>query len=406
MNINSHIHDSIQATPDIERKEHDHHLLVHSTVRRNGRTLIGQEFDFVHWLKRAAKLGADISATDTPPYEVASNLKTGPMYRLTRLGKAVFLQCKSWNEHVVSYYREHRFNPRLSVIVKAVQKWGQDLCDCTQGSDRLDLRFAQARERLDQIVAFARQEYRSKAFKDEIDNYRRNEERNIARCCQYLAAQFERRSQLLILRIDLYFRPQYIDWGRSHEADAHYSRFLRALREDRIVSDVLGYIGKREDGIDRGIHYHVLIVLDGHKHRDAANLTRIVGEDWVARCGKARYPEDGDQGAEVVEDRASYFNCYARADEYRYNGLGLIRPTDTDKLRGLRCAVEYLCKEDTQLKPTPQTTLHEPEGARALSLDSVRNLRKGIMPKGHSGRGAPRRSSLDTSVIEHELLKH
>ncbi len=259
MNTNNHTHDSIQAITDIECRERDHHLLVHSSVQNHGRTCIGQEFDFVHWLKRAAKLGTDISNTNDPPYEVVSNPKAGPLYRLTRLGKAIFLQCKSFNEYVISYYREHRFNPRLAVILKAAQKWGQELCDCMRSDDRLDLGLAQARDRLDQIVAFARQEYRSKAFKDEVDNYKRNEESNIASCCEYLAAQFERRSQLLILRIDLYFRPGFSDWGRSRKADAHYSHFLRALRENRIVPDVLGYIGKREDGIDRGRIFTLLL---------------------------------------------------------------------------------------------------------------------------------------------------
>lgn len=405
MNTSNHTHDSNQAFPGIEYREHDHHHLVHSTVQRYGRTCYGAEFNFVYWLKRAAKLGSDISTTDDPPYEVAPNAKTKRLYRLTRLGRAIFLQCKSFNEYVASYYRSHRFSPRLSVVMKAVQKWGQDLCDCIGGSGHLDLTINRARERLDQIAASVRQEYRSKAFKAEMDNYIRNEESNIASCCEYLAAQFERRSQLLILRIDLYFRPKFIGWGRSREADAHYSRFLRALREDRIVPDVLGYIGKREDGIDRGIHYHVLIVLDGHKHRDAANLTRIIGEDWVKRCGQAYYSEGGDQGTEVLADRASYFNCYGRADEYRFNGLGLIRPTDTDKLRGLRCAVEYMCKEDTQLKPVPPAAQNEPESMQERPPSRARNLRKGIMPEGHSGLGAPRRSSLDTSVIERELLK-
>lgn len=406
MNTNNHVHDSIQAALDIERQEHDHHLLVHSTEQRYGRTCIGQEFDFIHWLKRAAKLGADISNTDTPPYEVVSNPKSGPLYRLTQLGKAIFLQCKSFNAYVVSYYQNHRFNPRLSVILKAVQKWGQDLCDCVGGSGRLDLTIDQARERLDQIVASTRQEYHSKAFKSEMDNYKRNEESNIASCCEYLAALFECRSQLLILRIDLYFRPQFIDWGRSREADAHYSLFLRALREDRVVPDVLGYIGKREDGIDRGLHYHVLIILDGHKHRDAANLTRIIGEDWVKRCGKAYYFEGHGQDTELLEeDRASYFNCYTRTDEYRFNGLGLIRLTDADKVRGARCALEYMCKEDTQLKPVPPAAHNGPKGAQERFPCKTRNLRKGIMPKGHSGLGAPRRSSLDMSVIERELLK-
>ncbi|MGH8074888.1 MAG: hypothetical protein ACREO4_12590 [Lysobacter sp.] len=404
MNISNDTPDIIQTIPDIESREHNHHFLVHSTMQRHGRTYIGPEFDFVHWLRRSAKLGVNISNTDDSPYEVASNTKTGPLYRLTRLGRAIFLQCKSYNEAVASYYREHRFSPPLAVILRAVQQWGQALCDCIRGPDRLDVGMARAREILDQFAASVRLEQRSNAYKNELDNYKRNEEGNIASCCEYLAAQFERRSQLLILRIDLYFRPEFIDWGRTREADAHYSRFLRALREDRILSDVLGYIGKREDGIDRGIHYHVLIVVDGHKHRDAANLTRIVGEDWVNRCGQGRYFDCGDGHAEGIMDRASYFNCYARASEYRYNGLGLVRPTDADKLRGLRCAVDYLCKEETQLKPTPLVT-QEPDRAQKFFQRGARNLRKGIMPKGHSGRGAPRRSSLDTSIIERELLK-
>lgn len=406
MNTKNHADNSIQGLRDIERQEQDHHFLVHSTAQRHGRTVIGPEFDFTHWLKRAAKLGTEISSTDTPPYEVVSNQKNGPLYRLTRLGKAIFLQCKSFNAYVLSYYQNHRFNPHLSVILKTIQKWGQDLCDCMSGPSHLDLMIGLARERLDQIVASARQQYRSKAFKTEMNNYKRNEESNIASCCEYLAAQFERRSQLLFLRIDLYFRPQFIGWGRSREADAHYSLFLRALREDRIVPDVLAYIGKREDGIDRGLHYHVLAVMDGHKHRDAANLTRLIGEDWVQRCGRACYYESDGQGAELMEeDRASYFNCYTRANEYRFNGLGLIRPTDAEKLRGVRCAVEYMCKEDTQLKPMPPATENGPEGTQQRFPHKTRNLRKGIMPEGHSGRGAPRRSSLDTSIIERELLK-
>ena len=155
------------------------------------------------------------------------------------------------------------------------------------------------------------------------------------------------------------------------------------------------YIGKREAGIDRGIHFHILVICDGHKHRDALNLTRLLGEYWVAHCGTA---EDGT-------NKSSYFNCYTRKDEYEYNCLGLIHPTDRSMMRGLRFAIEYLCKETSQLKPSPPKAQEGPEGALEPLRKGIRNLRKGIMPKGHSGRGAPRSSGLDTSVIEQELLK-
>ncbi len=309
-----------------------------------------------------------------------------------------------YNQDSAEYYKHHRFNPPLTVMLKVVDQCSPELWAHTRNGDPV-LIDPRTREILENAAASIRASCRSQAYKDEVDNYKRNEEKNIASCCEYLAAQFQRRSQLLILRVDLYFRPAFKGWGYTREADGHYARFLRALRENRIVPDVLGYISKREDGIDRGIHFHVLIVLDGHKHRDAANLTRMVGEDWVRRCGHGEYEDGVDVGETGKKAKASYFNCYTRTDQYRFNCLGLIHPTDTDKLRGLRLAIEYLCKETTQLKPSPPKSLAGDEDADTASKKGIRNLRKGIMPKGHSGRGAPRSSGLDTSAIDRELLK-
>lgn len=385
--------------------EQDHHLFVRKTSQRYGRTYVGQEHDFIYWLLRAEKLVGAIARSDDQPVEVAHDRRGQPRYQLTTIGKAFFNICKSYNQDSAEYYKHHRFNPPLTVILKVVDQWSHELCDHTNRNGDPVLCDPRTREILEDTVASIRASCRSQAYKDEVDNYKRNEEKNITSCCEYLAAQFQRRSQLLILRVDLYFRPAFKGWGYTREADGHYARLLRALRENRIVPDVLGYIGKREDGIDRGIHFHVLIVLDGHKHRDAANLTRMVGEDWVRRCGHGEY-EDGVQVGEAAKkDKASYFNCYTRKDEYRFNCLGLIHPTDADKLRGLRLAVEYLCKETTQLKPSPPKSQDGEQEAGISSRKGIRNLRKGIMPKGHSGRGAPRSSGLDTSAIERELLK-
>ena len=313
--------------------EQDHHLFVRKTSQRYGRTYVGQEHDFIYWLLRAEKLVDAIARSDDQPVEVAHDRRGQPRYQLTTIGKAFFNICKSYNQDSAEYYKHHRFNPPLTVILKVVDQWSHELCYHTNRNGDPVLCDPRTREILEDTVASIRASCRSQAYKDEVDNYKRNEEKNITSCCEYLAAQFQRRSQLLILRVDLYFRPAFKGWGYTREADGHYARFLRALRENRIVPDVLGYIGKREDGIDRGIHFHVLIVLDGHKHRDAANLTRMVGEDWVRRCGHGEY-EDGVQVGEAAKkDKASYFNCYTRKDEYRFNCLGLIHPTDADKLR-------------------------------------------------------------------------
>lgn len=393
----------VSTTPPGE-SEQTHHLFVRKTSQRYGHTYVGKEHDFIYWLRRAEKLVNEVIQTDDQSVEVVLNRKGKPRYQLTKIGKAIFNMFKGYDHNTAEYYKYHRFNPPLTVIMKIVDQWSRELVDLTNGNGEAVPSDLRTREILEVAMTSMRTACHSHEYRNAVDNYKRNEEKNINSCCEYLAAQFQRRTQLLILRVDLYFRPAFKGWGYTREADGHYARFLRALRENRIVPDVLGYISKREDGIDRGIHFHVLIVLDGHEHRDTANLTRLVGEDWVRRCGHGEYKDGVDVGETGKKDKASYFNCYTRKDEYRFNCLGLIHPTDADKLRGLRLAIEYLCKETTQLKPSPPKSQDGSQDAETTSRKGIRNLRKGIMPKGHSGRGAPRTSGLDTSLIDRELL--
>ena len=403
--ISTASHATESTDPQTPTAERDHHLFVRTTTQRYGCTYVSpQEHDFIYWLIRAERLVDEIVRSDEPPVELVSTRRRGEIYQLTKLGHAIFYLFKSYNRGTAGYYRHHRFNPALTLMLKVVDGCSSELVERSQNGAPVPSD-PRTREILEIATASIRTSGRSQAFKDEVDNYRRNEEKNITSCCEYLAAQFQRRSQLLVLRVDLNFRQSFQGWGYTCEADRHYARFLRALRENRIVPDVLGYISKREDGINRGIHFHVLIVLDGHKHRDAANLSRMVGEDWVRRCGYGELDDGVDVGATEEKAKASYFNCYTRANQYQFNCLGLIHPTDAGKLRGLRLAIEYLCKETTQLKPSPPESGEAEQAPDIASRRGIRNLRKGIMPKGHSGRGAPRSSGLDTTFIVRELLQ-
>ena len=396
---------NIEAAKGTAWREHNHHQLVRKTSQRYGLTFIGQEFNFICWLDRAERVVNQLATSDSQTWEAVSNGRGGTRFRLTKLGSALFGISRDFNPEIATFYEHHRFNPPLTVAFKVVKRWSEELRDYINGEGQPQLGHARVREILELMLHLIRSECRSQGYRDELDNYRRNEEKNVSSCCEYMAAQFERRSVLLINRIDLYFRPLFWGWGYTREADAFYSRFLRALRENRIVPDVLGYISKREAGVDRGVHFHLLCIQDGHLHRDSLNMTRLIGEEWVRRCGHGDYSDGVDFGDEGKKDKASYFNCYTRADQYRYNGLGLVRPMDADKLRGIRLAIEYMCKETSQLKPSPPKALERHEDGDAVARKGVRNLRKGIMPKGHSGRGAPRSSGLDTSAISRELLK-
>lgn len=379
----------------IERREQYHHDFVRTALLRDGVITIGSEWGFLKYLAALEALANDIVACGVLPTELFVNAKKMHACRLTKLGDRFWRLCKAYDGDVVAHYKRHHFNPHLTVMLKVMKKWAGGLVGCSNtSSGRMDVSNSKVKRQLDAIFAVIRRVMRSEKFRGAVKNCKDKERISIVRCSKYFAALFRKRSRLLILRVDLYFRPQAKGLGYTVEGMAHFERFLRALREGDIVGDVMGYISKREDGVDRGLHYHLIIALDGNDHRDGANLARLIGEHWEERCGRD----------EVGNKMSSYFNCYTRKDQYKFNCLGVMHQADNDMMMGLRCAIEYLCKETSQLKPNPDMWLAGHDGDAKGGCKGIRNLRKGKMPKGHSGRGAPRTRGLDFSAINKVLL--
>lgn len=181
-------------------------------------------------------------------------------------------------------------------------------------------------------------------------------------CCDYVRGLFCEHSKLLVLRVDLYYLPDDKGWADEEAAQRGVRKFRRDLRLGRVVPGLVGSICKRENGFRRGMHYHWLVFLDGHRHRDAANLSKMIGEYWIDRC-------TGD------EKMGQYFNCYTIRDSYALNGLGAVHANDREKLMGIREAIRYITKPTHQLK---------------TGYD--RNLFRGKMPNlVGPKRGAPRK---------------
>lgn len=387
---------------DVERF---HYGFVRKSYPKDGVQVVSTEFDFINWLERAEDLIAEVERSADGAYVEEPNGRGGTMRDLTKVGRKIYGLCRTFDSEIAAHYAPYRFSPPLAVALKVIGGRAGELSGYSRPDGSLHLGEPGARQVLNEILASLKQECGSADYKAVVENHRRSQAKNLASCVNYMAAQFEKRSVLLITRVDLYIRPLFKGWGYTREADACYSRLLRALTENRIIPDVLGYIAKREDGIDRGIHFHLLVIQDGHLHRDAANMARLVGEKWVQICGAGDTAQASDYGPVIRSDRGSYFNCYSRAEHYRFNGIGLIRGIDEDKLRGLRLAIEYLCKEPYQLKPDLQSGGELPSINLGRVGKGVRNLRKGVIPKGHSGRGAPRRIALDDSLIQALLVR-
>lgn len=336
----------------------------------------------LNYMPQLRRLYINILASDDSPVTPESMRGAKqPGFKLTKLGKHILRACqyfahreaegRDW-EHA---YAHHEFHPVVAVLFGAVKQWWKTICrwetpGCVLIDGGPDM---EAVEGLRDFVRSVRHTRRSQAFKNLLYDHERKAKDNFRSGCDHITKLFERHSRPLVLRIDLYFRPDAKGWGYSKAADKALSNYLRALRLGSIVPGYLTFIIKRENGISRGMHYHLMVFLDGHLHRNACYFTEVMGEAWMARVGV---------------DKGSYFNCYANKDLYHYNGLGLVHVSDIEKLIGIRIAMWYMSKQDSALK---------------VDDSKVKNFWRGWKVKGDSNRGAPRKNGGGMDLVRRLL---
>jgi len=395
--------DATQLDIDMEKairmEERHYQYLSRGMVHLpDGNVEITEEQSAMIWPSRMAALAKRIADTDEratklspAPRRIA--VTSEPIYELTTLGKEVAALCDGGVMYIEEAYpgcrlKETAFmcmknaptphepktklEPSIAVMLRACQRLRALLA--SHGYPRLDVNQKRFREAAERLVRFVRRVCRSRRFKYLQQNAIRSAEDKFPKYCQYMGAQFETYSKLLILRVDLYFLPEAKGWANTDDAQACFKRFKRALREGRIVPDVVAWIAKRENGFRRGVHMHLMVALDGHKHQSAAALSKMVGEKWR------------DQ---YSDNKGSYFNCYARKDLYHRNGLGMVHSKDVSKLLGIREAIRYLTKSDCQV-----TTGYKRNLWCGMSRESEASVK----------RGAPRKAGHDMSAVTEILM--
>lgn len=375
-----------QTITDIIHRESTHELFAEKLLCIQ--TPDGQKFGYntddqllLSYMPQLRRLYVALMASGEPPVEeIFVRWAKRPGFKLTNLGKMVLNVCKyfaarederrNW-QHV---YVHHQFHPVISVMLEAVTRWWQPICVWWDGQPLAqDGPDTEAVEGLRHFVDFVRRECRSQAFQNDLNDHEHKERDNFRSACDYITDLFERHSRLLVLRIDLYFRPDAKVWGYGIAANEALTNYLRALRSGRIVPGYLGFIIKRENGISRGMHYHLMVLLDGHLHRGAYHLTQRMGKAWIKRVG---------------EDKGSYFNCYAKKDRYRYNGLGLVHVSNVEKVLGIRIALWYMSKQDSELK---------------VDGSKVKNFWRSWKIRGDGNRGAPRKNGDGMNMVRRLL---
>ncbi len=382
------------ALREIEAAEKRHERFAHTLVHLpDGKVQVTEERNLLFCVEASEKTIEQIVSSEGPAVRKVKDARArdGFRYEFTKIGVQALVMSRDlpdvirhmfpdygvdnrltpMQEECVPKHMRPIFNPRITVALHASDHASRGLRWCigiVPDANQPDVRSI-----LSHMLKTIRRVCRSKRFKYLENNHRQNARLRFKGACEYMTELFEQYSKLLILRVDLYFRPNEKEWADTEAAGRSINSFMRALRDGRVVPDMAGWLYRIENGFRRGIHVHLLVAMDGHKHREAATWSQAIGEAWVAKYSAGH---------------GSYFNCYTRKDHYTFNGLGLVHISDHEKLLGLREALRYVTKPDFH-----------------ITTGFTKNFRKGQPPnsKEVTKRGAPRKAEHDMSLVNKVL---
>lgn len=359
--------------------ERFHEELAEGFIHRSDGTIeLVKEFEASLYLKGVLRLVEDAVVTTGQVSLLTTSSRGRSSIRFNRLGFDLYLACIQYEAKICRLvagklkplYEGRILHPGLDLALALIAEFQARVRHAASTNHEA------LHELINELATAIRSRYRDGDVRKHTENFRRNSRAKLRRALRYVLSLFGKRSRLLILRVDLYVRPRSRDWSYTKEADAAFDHFADALSKGEIVPDVVGWMIAREDGLERGQHYHCLIAIDGHEHHAGVNLAKLIGEYWVHQCvGSA--------------ETASYFNCFTLVDKYKYLGIGMVRFDDEAKLLGLYYAIRYLCKERVMLLP---------------NSERPRNFRRGVIDESYVRRGAPRRNDDDLAVARRVLL--
>lgn len=331
--------------------------------------------DYLRTLRGAIERSAK---SETPPWKEV-RIGSRSRYVLSREAKSLWHAIRGVDLAPKAWGREGEMNPYLSVGMRLARKWEPRLRFFTTADSMLLIDEEYPRRLLAHIVSVIRRVCTARKFLRRVERLESQRRENFEACCNYFLSILRMHARPLVLRVDLYVEAEAKKAAGEGKIEQAVEKLIRNLREKRIIPGVLGYIVKRENAYDRGIHLHLMAIVDGDKHFQSYKLTEMIKMYWIYEC----------VGSPQL---ASGFNCYLRKDEYRYNAIGHVHYADEAMLLGVRKAIEYLTKTDCHF---------------LLPKAFGKNMRKGQPPRSQTGgmrRGAPRKFGNDVSFAERILL--
>lgn len=179
----------------------------------------------------------------------------------------------------------------------------------------------------------------------------------------YVDALFRRYARLVVLRIDLEYRKEVRSQISIVDAMADLNHFFNNQRNNSHFNGKVGFIVKLEYGVQKGLHFHVILFFDGaiRDGRKDVHLVEEIGEYWTKV---------------ITKGRGAYWNINANKLNYErlgLRGIGVINAWETNLVANLKHrVVGYLCKSTQYVKLKLQ--------AEQQSGRTIKTIRRGKFP--------------------------
>lgn len=271
----------------------------------------------------------------------------------------------SLNEFSANYDILLEYGPHIGIFYEVLKKVVRSSFEFPANpSEKVEFGKAGA-EIFNEIIEEIRSRSKSAIFKKKLQRIKQNLQRNKESAENYVNLLFEKHARILVLRIDLHFSlGKAGNLKRLKITQGYFERFLNNKRNNKVFEHLVGYIWKLEEGVSRGVHYHLILFMNGSKVEKDSYLCWQIGEYWK----------------QVTNGEGSYYNVNATIPELEKKGIeigiGMVDHYDAEKRNVLITRViHYFFKKGQYLS--------------AKSLKKMRIYGRGEIPR-TSGAGRPR----------------
>jgi predicted DNA-binding transcriptional regulator AlpA len=338
---------AVIADRDFERgiaKEESHSRAFASGVLpgRRREIVITTDLDEHAYIAEIDELAREIMRSQAAPVGWEDKAFGVRRYFLTELGAKLQRASAGFSDHFMLKHARHHFHPHVTLILRAFERWGERIRTCSYS---LPVGIAAiARLAFKSTVRLIRHAGQSRGLRWAMSNDRRRELKEFQSGCAYAASLIRLLPIFRVIRIHLYFlnanqlaRSIATDvWLDPMAANASFAKFGRALRRHAAFSDVCGWLAVRSEGLVQGIHFDVMLWLDGRAAIDAAEYAAQLGRYWTERCTGPDHV-----GRALIPNPKS-----AR----QFNGIEPLSCANVRGLLSIRAAIRAMCSRDYELR--------------------------------------------------------